>query len=196
MNLTGLKVGFAVTSSHCTFDEAFKEIENIVEAGAEVYPIITPGVDNMNTRFGEAIEWKQKLVQITGKKLINSIVSAEPIGPQSFVDIIVIAPCTGNTIAKLANGITDTAVTMAAKAQLRNQKPVVIGVSTNDALGLNARNLGVLLNAKHVYFVPFFQDVPSKKPNSVISKMDLIIPTIQHALEGEQLQPLLLAGEE
>ncbi|OWZ84300.1 dipicolinate synthase subunit B [Natranaerobius trueperi] len=196
MSLAGVKVGFAVTSSHCTLEPVFKEIKDLVDGGVEVYPIISPGVDKTNTRFGEAIEWKQKLVQMTGNKIINSIVSAEPIGPQGFIDVIVIAPCTGNTIAKLANGITDTAVTMAAKAQIRNQKPVVISISTNDALGLNARNIGTLLNSKYVYFVPFTQDNPINKPNSVVSHTDQIIPTIRKALEGEQIQPLLTSREE
>ena len=196
MELSGVKVGFGLTGSYCTLEPVIQEISNVIKEGGEAYPIISPGVDHTNTRFGEAIEWKQRLVQITGNKLINSIVLAEPIGPQALIDVLVIAPCTGNTLAKLANGITDTPVLMAAKAHLRNERPVVIGLSTNDALGMNAKNLGALLNAKNVYFIPFAQDNPYKKPNSVISKMELIIPTIKAAMESKQLQPILVPGEE
>ena len=196
MELQNIKITFCLTGSHCTLDDILPELEKIIQEGAEVQPVISESVDTTDTRFGEAVEWKHKLVKMTGRKLANSIVSAEPIGPRELADVLVIAPCTGNTLAKLANGITDTPVTMAAKAQLRNQKPVIIALSTNDALGLNGKNLGIMFNAKNVFFVPFSQDEPFRKPNSVVSNMKLIIPTILHALEGKQLQPVLLSPEE
>lgn len=198
MKLRGIKVGFALTGSHCTLDKVLIELEKLTAQGAEIYPVISPSLDQTDTRFGDSTEWKTKLVKATGRKLINSIVGAEPIGPKALVDVYVIAPCTGNTLAKLANGITDTAVLMGAKAQLRNQRPVILSISTNDGLGLNAKNIGVLLNTKHVYMVPFGQDAPFSKPNSLISKNELLVPTLMHALEGKQLQPVLIniAAEE
>ncbi|AUS96210.1 dipicolinate synthase subunit B [Clostridium thermosuccinogenes] len=191
MLLEGVKVGFALTGSFCTFAKVFAEIEKLVGEGADVYPIISESVDKTDTRYGSAIEWKNRLRVITGKDIISTIAAAEPIGPKGHLDILVVAPCTGNTLAKLANAINDTPVTMAVKAHLRNQKPVVLAVSTNDALGNNAKNLGVLLNAKNIYFVPFEQDDPEKKVNSLVAKMDLLIPTIQEALKGKQIQPIL-----
>ena len=150
---------------------------------------------NIDTRFGKANDFIDQIETITNKKIINTIAEAEPIGPKSIIDVMVIAPCTGNTIAKLANAITDTTVLMASKAHLRNNKPVVIAISTNDGLGINARNLGLLLNAKNMYFVPFRQDNPKDKHNSVVAKMELIVPTIQKALEGKQIQPILLGSD-
>ncbi len=196
MELQNVKVAFCLTGSHCTFDDIIPEIEKMIYEGAIVQPVISEAVDNMDTRFGEAVELKHKLVKITGRKLINSIVSAEPIGPRELADVLIIAPCTGNTMAKLANGVTDTPVTMAAKAQLRNEKPVIIALATNDGLGLNGKNLGMLVNAKNVFFVPFYQDKPLRKPNSIMSNMELITPAILHALDGKQLQPLLLSPGE
>jgi len=146
-----------------------------------------------DTRFGKAQDFIKELEQITGNPLINSIDTAEPIGPKALLDILVIAPCTGNTLGKLANGITDTCVTMAAKAHLRNGRPVVIAVSTNDGLGANAKNIGLLLNTKNIYFVPFGQDDPQKKCNSEVAHMDMIIPTIENALQGKQIQPVLVS---
>jgi len=188
----GIRVGFALTGSFCTFTKVFSEIEKLVSEGADVYPIISESVDKTDTRYGSAIEWKNRLRVITGKDIISTIAAAEPIGPKRLLDILVVAPCTGNTLAKLANAINDTPVTMAVKAHLRNQKPVVIAVSTNDALGNNAKNLGVLLNSKNVYFVPFEQDDPDTKQNSLVAKMDLLIPTILEALQGKQIQPILV----
>lgn len=195
MELKGIKIGLALTGSHCTMDKIFPQIDRLVDLGAEVYPIISPSVDCSNTRFGEAWEIKEKLILNTGKEIIRSIVEAEPIGPQKLFEIIVVAPCTGNTLAKLAHGITDTAVLMAIKAQLRNQRPVVLGVATNDGLGLNAKNIGLLLAIKNIYMVPFGQDDPFSKPLSLVFDTELLIPTIKKALQGEQKQPLLLATE-
>ncbi len=193
MRLEGIKVGLAVTGSHCTLEEVIREIEIIKNEGAEIIPILSYSVDQMDTKFGPAQRWKDELIRITGRQPINTIVGAEPVGPDKIADVIVIAPCSGNTLAKLANAITDTPVLMAAKAQLRNQKPVVIAISTNDGLGLNAKNIGILLNTKNVYSVPFGQDNPEGKPNSVKAKMNLIADTILLALEGKQIQPTLVS---
>jgi len=192
VRLKGLKIGFALTGSHCTLEKVFPELEKLLAEGAEIYPVISPAIDHTDTRFGEAAEWKTRFVQTTGHRLINSIASAEPIGPQALLDAYIIAPCTGNTLAKLASGITDTAVLMGAKAQLRNQKPVILAIATNDGLGMNAKNVSTLLNTKNIYMVPFGQDSPFGKPNSLGAKLDLLLPTVLQALAGKQLQPLLV----
>ena len=192
MTLKGLKIGIALTGSFCTIDKVLPQIEKIVKEGAEIFPIVSEAIHNFDTRFGKAKDLLEKLKELSGKKIISSIVEAEPIGPKSLVDIMVVVPCTGNTLAKLANGITDTAVTMACKAHLRNAKPLVISISTNDGLGANAKNLASLLNAKNVYLVPFGQDLPDQKPNSLVANTELLIPTILEALKGKQLQPVLL----
>ena len=186
------KLGWAVTGSFCTFQYVFPQIEKIKEKGFDIYPIVSYIVDTLDTRFGKAEEWKKKLRDITGKELINTILDAEPFGPKFELDIMVVAPCTGNTLAKLANAITDTPVTMACKAHLRNQKPLVLAISTNDGLGANAKNLGLLLNTKNVYFVPFGQDNPTSKPNSLIADFEMIESTINEALKGKQIQPILI----
>ncbi len=191
MLLQGIKAGFAFTGSFCTFDKTIRELEKMVAEGADIMPIISGAVDSFDTKFGRAEDWKTKMEGITGKKLVKTIVEAEPIGPKALLDVIVVAPCTGNTLGKLANGITDTSVTMACKAHMRNSRPVVIAVSTNDGLGANARNLGTLLDMKNIYFVPFGQDDPVKKCNSIMAKFELIIPTVLEALQGRQLQPIL-----
>lgn len=192
MRLKGVRIGFALTGSHCTLGEVIDEIRRLISEGAEVTPIVSPSVDTTDTRFGTAEYWKRLLEEVTGRKVINTITGAEPIGPQKLLDVLIIAPCTGNTMAKLANAITDTPVLMAAKACLRNQRPVILAISTNDGLGLNAKNLGLLLNTKNVYFVPFGQDNPGQKPNSLVARMDLILETTVAALAGRQLQPLLV----
>lgn len=192
MSLRGVKIGFALTGSSCNFEAVFPEIEKLVEGGADIYPIISPAVDTFDTRFGTAEKWKNKLVEITGKELIKTIVDAEPVGPKLNLDVLVVAPCTGNTTAKLANAITDTSVTMAVKAHLRNNRPVVLAIATNDGLGANAKNIGLLLNMKNIYFVPFCQDDAMKKPKSLIAKFDQIQPTIEDALFGRQIQPILV----
>lgn len=192
MQLAGVKIGFALTASFCTLEPVVQQIEQFVRGGCEVYPIMTREAATVDTRYGKAQEWMERLARITGKPVMTGIVDVEPIGPQKLVDVVVVAPCTGNTLAKLANGITDGAVLMAAKAQLRNQRPVVIAISTNDGLGLNARNLGSLLNTRNIYFVPFGQDSPRNKPNSLIAKMDLLAATIVEALQGRQLQPIVV----
>jgi dipicolinate synthase subunit B len=192
VRLKGVRIGFALTGSHCTLGEVVDEIRRLVSEGAEVTPIVSFSVDTTDTRFGTADYWKSLLEEVTGRKVINTITGAEPIGPQQLLDVLIIAPCTGNTMAKLANAITDTPVLMAAKACLRNRRPVILAISTNDGLGLNAKNLGMLLNTKNVYFVPFGQDNPGQKPNSLVARMDLILETTIAALAGRQLQPLLV----
>lgn len=192
MSMKGLKIGFALTGSSCNFSFVFPIIEDLVKKGADIYPIISQAVDTFDTRFGTAEEWKNRLKEITGKDIIKTIVEAEPVGPKLNLDVIVVAPCTGNTTAKLANAITDTSVTMACKAHLRNQRPLVLAIATNDGLGANAKNIGLLLNTKNIYFVPFGQDDSMNKPNSLIAKFDKIEETIEYALKGKQIQPLLV----
>lgn len=191
MSLKGKKIGIAFTGSFCTYEKVFEELKKLVSEGAEVQPIFSEASQRINSRFGNADDFVAKAEAITGIKPMLTIDQAEPIGPKSLLDILVILPCTGNTIAKLANGITDTPVLMAAKAHLRNEKPLLVSVSTNDALGMNMKNIGLLLNAKHIYFVPFGQDSPKKKPNSMIAHTELLIPSIEAALEGRQYQPII-----
>jgi len=192
MKLAGKTVGFGLTASHCTYEEVFPQIERFVKANVNVIPIVSYSMQTTDTKFGRAEDWLNRLRQLTGNELVTNIVEAEPLGPQKLLDIMVIAPCTGNTLSKLANAITDGPVLMAAKATLRNRRPVVIAISTNDALGLNAVNLAKLLTAKHIYFVPFGQDAPEQKPTSLVAKMDLLWETCEAALDGVQLQPLLI----
>ncbi len=192
MRLKGIRVGFAITGSLCTMDEIFIEMANIKNEGAEIFPIISYTVDQTVSRYGTPGGWKSELLRISGREPINTMVGAEPVGPEKMLDVLVIAPCTGNTLAKLANAITDTPVLMAAKAHLRNQRPVVLAISTNDGLGLNAKNVGVLLNSKNVFMVPFGQDNPAGKPNSLKADMKRIMETILLALEGKQIQPVLI----
>lgn len=192
MKWNGITVGFALTGSHCTYDEVMPQIQRFIDAGANVIPIASHTVMSTDTRFGKSSEWQQKLVDMTGNEIIATIVDAEPLGPSKKLDVLAIAPCTGNTTSKLANAITDSPVLMAAKAQMRNQRPLVLAISTNDGLGLNMANIAKLMFAKHIYFVPFGQDNPHVKPNSLVSRMDLIMETCEASLEGQQLQPVLV----
>lgn len=191
MELKEKHVGLAITGSFCTFAKIEKEIINLKQTGAILHPIISENVQTTDSRFGDTATFIRHVADLTGTDPILRIEDAEPIGPKAYLDILLIAPCTGNTLAKLANGITDTPVLMAAKAHLRNTKPLVISVSTNDALGINFKNIGELFNAKHIYFVPFGQDDPVKKPNSMIAKTKLIENTLKEALEGRQIQPVI-----
>ena len=192
MKVEGLNIGFAITGSFCTYSKIIEEIKKLVDAKANVIPIFSTNASSMDTRFGNAKEWINKIEKMTGNKSILTIQDAEPIGPNGLLDVLVVAPCTGNTISKLANAITDTPVLMAAKAHLRGMKPIVIGISTNDGLGMNARNLGILLNTKYYYFVPFGQDSPYVKGNSLVARMDMIVSTIEMAIAGKQIQPLII----
>lgn len=191
MSLKGKTIGVALTGSFCTYEKVFIEIQNLVEEGALVQTIFSDAAGSINSRFGRAETFIEQAEEMTGVKPMMTISEAEPIGPGNLLDILVLLPCTGNTIAKLANGITDTPALMAAKAHLRNDKPLLISISTNDALGMNMKNIGLLMNAKNVYFVPFGQDNPQKKPNSMIAHTELLIPSLEAALEGRQYQPVI-----
>lgn len=191
MSLKGKTIGVAFTGSFCTFDKAFQELQKLVDEEALVQTIFSDAACSFDSRFGKSQSFIERAEEITGVKPMLTIPQAEPIGPGSLLDILVLFPCTGNTLAKLANGITDTPVLMAAKAHLRNNKPLLISISTNDALGMNMRNIGLLMNAKNVYFIPFGQDNPKKKPNSMIAHTELLIPSIEAALEGRQYQPVI-----
>ena len=186
-----MTVGFAITGSFCTFEKIKGVLQRLVDEGMEVIPIFSDHVQEMDTRFGKAADFIKKVEEITGHKGIYTITEAEPIGPKGYLDVLVFAPCTGNTMAKLSAGITDTPVLMAAKAHLRNEKPLVISVSTNDALGMNFQNLGALYRTKKIYFVPFGQDDYAKKPCSLIAHVELIPETIREAMQGRQIQPVL-----
>lgn len=192
MNFYGKRIGFALTGSHCTYDAVLPEIKKLVDLGAEVVPVVTYTVRSTNTKFGDGDDWLQKIEETAGRKAIKSIVEAEPLGPREPLDCMVIAPLTGNSLSKLANGLTDSPVLMATKATLRNGNPVVLAVSTNDALGLNGVNVMKLIGAKNIYFVPFGQDDPFKKPTSMVASMGKICETVQSALEGKQLQPVII----
>ncbi|WP_078547029.1 dipicolinate synthase subunit B [Litchfieldia alkalitelluris] len=192
MSLKGKRIGFGLTGSHCTYDAVLPQIQKLVDAGAEVRPVVSNTVKNTNTRFGKGEDWVKKLEEVTGHKVIDTIVGAEPLGPKLPLDCMVIAPLTGNSMSKFANALTESPVLMAAKATLRNLNPVVLGISTNDALGLNGVNLMRLMSTKNVYFIPFGQDAPDKKPNSMVARMELLQDTVLAAMEGKQLQPVII----
>jgi len=185
------KLGLALCGSYCTFDKVLPIAESLSEE-FELTAIMSESAAETDTRFGCAENIRNRLQDITGKDVIRTIAGAEPVGPMKLFDVIAVAPCTGNTLAKLACGIADTAVTMACKAHLRNGRPIVIAVSTNDALGANAKNIGELLNRKNIYFVPFRQDDPKGKPTSMVAELTLLADTVREALEGRQLQPVIL----
>ena len=185
------RVGFALCGSFCTHKEVLQELEAICREYETVLPIVSPVCQTTDTRFGKAEDFLAQVERLTGHTVVGSIREAEPIGPKKLLDVLVIAPCTGNTLAKLAAGITDTPVTMAAKAHLRNDRPVVVAVATNDGLSAAARNIGELLVRKNYYFVPFGQDDPEKKPCSLMADFTRIGETVEAALEGRQLQPVL-----
>ncbi len=191
--LKGVRVGFALTGSHCTLSKAIKAMQELYLLGAEITPIISPSVKDYDTKFGLAGDWRDEIIEASGNSvIIDNIIDAEPIGPQQLLDIVIIAPCSGNSLAKLAGGIIDTAVLMAAKSHMRNRKPVVLAISTNDGLGANGKNIGHLLNCKNIFFVPFGQDNPHIKANSLIADMQQVPQTVAKALQGEQIQPLLV----
>nr|WP_242520189.1 dipicolinate synthase subunit B [Halobacillus kuroshimensis] len=192
INLKGRVIGFGLTGSHCTYHEVFPVMQELVDMGATVVPVLSYTVQKTDTRFGEAADHLKKIEEITGEKPIMTIPDAEPLGPKRPLDCMVIAPLTGNSTSKLANALTDSPVLMAAKATLRNESPVVLAVSTNDALGLNGINVMRLMATKNIYFVPLGQDHPYKKPNSLVADMTLIPETIEAALEGKQRQPVLI----
>lgn len=184
-------VGFAITGSFCTYEKIKGVVRRLVEEDHRVVPIFSHVAQTVNCRFGNAKDFIIEIQEITGERGIFTIQEAEPIGPKAFLDVLVIAPCTGNTMAKLCAGITDSPVLMAAKAHMRNEKPVVISVSTNDALGANLKNIGTLMNTKNIYFVPFGQDDFESKPKSMVAHTELIGDTIEEALAGRQIQPVI-----
>lgn len=192
MDLSGYTIGIGITGSFCTFDKVKIEIREMKQVFGDIVPIFSNYAASYDTRFGTAEKMREDIEEITGHKIIDTIMGAEPIGPKGYLDAMVIAPCTGNTLAKLANGITDSPVLMAAKAHLRNNKPLIISISTNDAMGINFKNIGLLMNMKNIYFVPFAQDDPVKKPNSLIANLKLIPDTIEMAMQGKQIEPVLV----
>lgn len=191
MDLSDKRIGFAMTGSFCTFRKVLAQLEKLADTGADITPIMSETAYSTDTRFGTAEGFTKRIEDICKKPIISTLAAAEPIGPQSLLDLLVIAPCTGNTIAKLAMGITDSTVTLAAKAHLRNRRPVLIAVSTNDGLGNAAKNIGILLNSKNIYFVPFRQDDFENKPNSLVADMSLIPEACDAAIHSRQLQPIL-----
>lgn len=192
MSLKNVSIGIAYTGSFCTYKKAFIQLQNVVDAGANVQTIFSFNSQTIGSRFGHPATFLEKVKKITHNEPILTIEGAEIIGPTACFDVLVILPCTGNTIAKLANAIIDTPVLMAAKAHLRNLKPILISISTNDALGLNMKNIGALINSKNIFFVPFGQDDPKNKPNSMVAKTELLIPSIESALKGQQIQPIIV----
>lgn len=186
-----IRLGFAMCGSFCTFKLVLEELERLAK-DYDITPIMSQGAAFTDTRFGKAEDFRRRVAEICGREPITTIADAEPIGPRALLEVLVIEPCTGNTLGKLANGITDTPVTMAAKAHLRNGRPLVLAVSTNDALGASARNIGTLMNAKNIFFVPMRQDSPRGKPASLVADFSETAAAIKSALEGRQTQPLLL----
>ena len=192
MDLKDKKIGFTLTGSFCTFQKVIPKMKEIKKLGAEIIPIMSFSSYNLDTKFGKAKDFIEEIENITGKEIIHTIQEAEPIGPKKMTDIMIIAPCSGNTMAKLAYDIIDTPATMAAKSHLRNNRPLVIAPSTNNGLSGNAENIGKLLNRKNYYFVPFRQDNPITKPRSIVFDAEYIIKTIEFALDGEQISPILI----
>lgn len=192
MKLEGKRIGFVFTGSFCTFRKTIDQLKKIIELKADVLPIMSNNSYTMDTKFGKAQDFIDEIEEITGKKILHTIQEVEPLGPKDMLDIIVVAPATGNTIAKLANDIVDGPASMAVKSVLRRERPVVIAVSTNNGLSAACENIGKLLNRKHYYFVPFKQDNPITKPRSLVFDPTYLIKTIEYALDGEQIQPILL----
>ena len=190
--MAALRIGFALTGSFCTFARVIQEVQKLTDAGHEVTPILSFAARDTDTRFGKAEDFSRQLEEITGRTPITTLTEAEPIGPKGLFDVLVVAPCTGSTLGRLANGISETPVTLAVKSHLRRNRPVVLAVSTNDALGASLRNIAYLKNAKNIYFVPLSQDDPVSKPNSLVADFTRIDDNITAALAGTQIQPLFL----
>ena len=187
-----IKIGYAFCGSFCTIARSLKALEELKAEYGNITPIMSQIVYSTDTRFFKADALKEKVMDICGEDIIHTIDGAEPIGPKNLLDIMVVSPCTGNTLAKIALGITDTPVTMAVKAHLRNNKPVVLGIATNDAIGASAKNIGMLHNMINIYFVPYGQDDPGSKNNSLVCDFDKVKDTVKSALEGKQIEPLLI----
>ena len=192
MEVKGKKIGFVLTGSFCTFSKTIPKMKELIKKEAEVIPIMSFNSYDLDTKFGKAKDFIDEIEEITGKKIIHTIPDAEPIGPKRLTDIMVVAPCSGNTMSKLTYDIIDTPAVMAVKSHLRNNLPVVIAPSTNNGLSGNAPSIAALLNRKNYYFVPFKQDNPITKPRSIVFDFEYLIKTIEYALDGEQIQPILL----
>ena len=188
--MDGVKVGFAMCGSFCTFARALEQMKLLAQTGYEVVPVMSETAYSTDTRFGKAQDFRDEITSTCGREIIHTIEAAEPIGPKRMTDIMVIAPCTGNTLSKLASSTIDTSVTMAVKSHLRAQKPVLIALATNDGLSGSAKNMGTMLNRKNIYFVPMSQDDPIKKPNSLVAHFDLLVPALEAALLEHQIQPI------
>lgn len=185
-------IGFALTGSYCTIADAIILMEELVRKGYEILPIMSENAYGVDTRFGKAADIQKKIENITGKTIIHSIVAAEPLGPKVKLDALIVCPCTGNTLAKIANGITDTCVCMAAKAHLRNDKPLALALATNDALSGNLKNIGTLMSRKNVYFTPMKQDDPQNKPHSLVAEFDMVEECLKLALDGKQIPKIFI----
>ena len=192
MNLKGKRIGFIITGSFGAFRRTIDELKKIIELGAKVVPIMSENSYTLDTKFGKAQDFREEIEEITGEKVLHTLQEVEPLGPKDMLDIVVVAPATGNTIAKLANDIIDGSAVMAVKSHLRKEKPVVIGISTFNGLSSSGQNIGKLLNMKNYYFVPFRQDNPFTKPRSLGFDISFLIKTIECALDGEQIQPILI----
>lgn len=192
MTLEGKRIGLGLTGSHTTYHKVFPQIERLMAEKAIVIPIVSYTVKNTNTSFGKAEDHIEKIESITKRPVISTIPEAEPLGPKEPLDCMVIAPLTGNSLSKFANAMSDSPVLFAAKSTIRNQHPVVLGISTNDALGLNGVNLMRLMATKYIYFIPYGQDNPYEKPNSLISNMDFLVDTVKMALKQKQIQPIII----
>ena len=190
--MKGITAGFALCGSFCTIKKAVAQLTALKIEGVDIFPIMSPIVYTSDTRFGTAKDLIDEVEAVTNRKIITTVVEAEPIGPKKLLDLMIIAPCTGNTLSKLANGITDTSVTMAAKAHLRNGRPLLLAIATNDGLSACGTNIGKLMNTKNVYFVPFGQDDANGKPTSLIADFEKIPLAAKAALTRNQLQPILL----
>ncbi|QEY35785.1 dipicolinate synthase subunit B [Caproiciproducens galactitolivorans] len=192
--MDSMRIGYALCGSFCTFSKAIEQMRGLAEAGYAILPIMSQNAASTDTRFGKADDFIWEIEDICGRKVLKTIVDTEPIGPKKMLDLLIVAPCTGNTLAKIANGITDTSVTMAVKSHLRIGRPVLLAPATNDALAASAQNIGRLLNCKNIYFVPMRQDDPENKPSSVVADFSLIPAAALCALEGRQMQPVLLGN--
>ncbi len=185
-------LGYAFCGSFCTHGRSLEELRNLIEDGYEIQPIFSDAVWNTDTRFGSAERLREQVAELCGRPVIHTVVDAEPLGPKERLEALILCPCTGNTLAKIANGITDTAVCMAAKAHLRSDRPLIISLASNDALSANLKNIATLLSRKYVFFVPMEQDDPEKKPHSLVADFSLLRPTLHAAFEGRQFRKLFL----
>lgn len=192
IDLSGVRIGCAMSGSFCTFRQVFDAWRALKQTGAELIPILSFNAGSLDNRFYTAKDARQILTEICGREILDTIPAVEPIGPKKLLDLLIVAPCTGNTLAKIAAGITDTPVALAVKSHLRNNRPVLLAISTNDALSGSAQNIGKLMNTRNIYFVPFRQDDPAGKPSSAVARFEMLPESANLALQGRQIQPILL----